>query len=65
MLTLWEAVVGYFFVTWIFFFPYKKIVEIFIDLQNSNNSFTTWSYFSASELHLPPNVILEVVFLEF
>ena len=36
MFTLWEAVVGYFFVT-LFLFLDKEIVEIFMELQNSNH----------------------------
>ena len=52
MLTLWEAAVGYFFVTLIFFFPYKKIVEIFMDLQNSNHLQRGPSYLLSCMYHL-------------
>ena len=36
MFILWEADVGYFFVT-LFFFLDTEIVEIFMELQNSNH----------------------------
>ena len=34
---MWEVAIGYFFVSLIFFFPWKAIVEIYMEFQNSFN----------------------------
>ena len=51
MFTLWEAVVGYSFVT-LFFFLDTEIVEIFMELQNSNHLQRGSSFLLSCMYHL-------------